>query len=329
MNVKQRILLVVVVGLIAVVTTVVLRSRGTDSDVLTASGTVEATDALLGFQSPGRIDTIAVREGDDVTAGEFLAALDQSDLVARREGALASSAAAGATLRELQSGSRQEDIAQARAAVTAAEQRLADAERDVDRSTRLNAGGAVSDEVLDKHTTVREVASADLERIRQVLALVEAGPRPERISAQTAIVQQTEAAVAQIDAAISYASILSPFPGRITVRHREPGEVVAPGAPVLTLMNPEERWVRIYVMENQVGRVSVGQSVSISADAHTDRTYEGIISFIADQAEFTPRNVQTTEERVKLVYEVRVRISGDPNFDLKPGLAADVTIAGG
>ena len=94
----------------------------------------------------------------------------------------------------------------------------------------------------------------------------------------------------------------------------------------MTVMNPADRWIRIYVPESQVGRLSVGMPATIRADAHPDRTYDGAIVFIANEAEFTPRNVQTTEERVKLVYRVKVRIAGDPEHDLKPGLPADVRL---
>jgi HlyD family secretion protein len=138
--------------------------------------------------------------------------------------------------------------------------------------------------------------------------------------------EQAEAVVAQIDAALDFAVIRAPFGGVITVRHREPGETVPAGAPVLTLMNPNDRWVRIYVREDEVGRVALGLPATITGDADPDREYEGRVVFIASQAEFTPRNVQTTEERVKLVYRVKVQITGDPSFELKPGLAADVRI---
>ena len=87
-----------------------------------------------------------------------------------------------------------------------------------------------------------------------------------------------------------------PFPGIVTIRHREPGETVSPGLPVLTVMDPEDRWVRIYVREDRIGEVSLGQAATISSDTYSDRTYEGEVVFIANEAEFTPRNVQTTEE---------------------------------
>ena len=119
-----------------------------------------------------------------------------------------------------------------------------------------------------------------------------------------------------------------PFPGIVTVRHREPGETASPGLPILTIMDPEDRWVRIYVREDRIGEVNLGQSASISSDTYPDRTYQGEVVFIASEAEFTPRNVQTTEERVKLVYAVKIRITGDSSQDLKVGIPADVILQG-
>ncbi len=123
---------------------------------------------------------------------------------------------------------------------------------------------------------------------------------------------------------LEQATLRAPFNGTIVVRHREPGEALQSGLPVLTLRNFDERWVRIYVPGDEVGRLAVGQTATITADSYEDRSYTGIVSYIASVAEFTPRNVQTTKDRVKLVYEVRVRITGDSNMDLKPGLPADV-----
>jgi HlyD family secretion protein len=95
---------------------------------------------------------------------------------------------------------------------------------------------------------------------------------------------------------------------------------------VVTLLDPDDRWVRIYVREDLIGRVAIGQPARIAADTYRDRVYAGEVVFIGSEAEFTPRNVQTSEERTKLVYPVKVRITGDPSFDLKPGVPADVTL---
>ena len=328
MTPKQRARIIVPV-VIAIGVAVWFGTRSADDDGgLRASGTVEATEADLGFQLPGRIAELRVDRGDRVTQGQVLGRLDQTELEARRLAAQARVTAMAAQLDELHSGFRIEEIAEGRAAVRAAEEQLADARRTHERSQRLLDGGAISQEVLDRHRTAHEVAAAEVDRAKERLAVLETGPRRERIAAQEAGVAQAQANVAEIDAALRNTVIEAPFAGLVTVRHREPGEITGAGAPVVTIMNPDDRWIRIYIQENAVGRVSIGQRATISADTFLDRRYGGEVIYIASEAEFTPRNVQTTEERVKLVYEVRIRVTDDPSFDLKPGLAADVELAG-
>jgi HlyD family secretion protein len=305
---------------------VTLAACGRNGEEISASGTVEATEAQLGFPIPGRIHEVRVREGDRVGAGDTLALLDRSELLARRAQASAQLEAARALLTELLAGSRSEERAQARQALRAATDRHDDAARDLERVRRLVAAGALSQEALDKAQLQVEVLRAQKEQAEQQLQLVETGPRRERVEAQRAAVAQAEAAVRQIDASLANAVIISPFDGVVTVRDRESGETVAAGSPVLTVMNLDDRWVRIYVPETRVGAVRLGQGAVITADTYPERRYGGAVSFIASQAEFTPRNVQTQEERVRLVYAVKVRITRDSSYDLKPGLPADVRL---
>jgi HlyD family secretion protein len=312
-------------ALLAVAAYLLVRHHG-GNGVLLASGTVEATEAALGFQVPGRIDWVGPHEGDRVRAGDTLAALDRTELTARLAQARAQAAAARALLTELEAGSRSEELAQAREAARAAEDRYVDAQRDHGRVARLFQGGAVSQEALDKAQLALDVAQSQRDQADQQLQLVQSGPRKERIAAQRAVVAQAEAAVHQVDATLSNAVIAAPFDGVISVRDREPGETVGAGAPVLTELNLGDRWVRIYISEDRIGAVKLGQAATISADTYPGKTYGGAVSFIASEAEFTPRNVQTTEERVKLVYAVKVRITGDANNDLKPGMPADVRL---
>lgn len=301
---------------------------GDDAEgVLHASGTVEVTEADLGFQLPGRIALVPAREGDAVATGEELARLDAAELEARMAAARAQEEAARAVLAELEAGARTEEVAQGRAGVRAAARRVEDAARDLERARRLFEGGAVSREALDKAETAHTIAEAALDQARQQLRVLETGARPERIAAQRAAVASSAAAVRQAEAALGNAVIRAPFDGRVTIRHREPGETVQPGQPVVTLMDPDDRWVRIYIPENRIGAVSVGQPASIRSDTYPDQAFDGRVVHIAREAEFTPRNVQTQEERVKLVYAVRVAIAGDPGMVLKPGIPADVTLA--
>ena len=303
-----------------------LSGDGDGAEVLTASGTVEATEAHLGFQAAGRIREIRAEEGDPVGAGDTLAVLDRRELLARREAAEAEIEAARAALRELEAGSRPQELEQARSAVRAAEQQREDARRDFERTRTLYEGGAASEEALDKTETRLEVATAELEQARERLSLAEDGPRQERVEAQRARLRGARASLRSVDAILDNMVVTAPFAGIVTVRHREPGESVPPGSAVFTVMDPTDRWIRIYVREDRIGAVSLGQPATITSDTYRDRSHEGRVSFIASEAEFTPKNVQTQEERVKLVYRVKVRITGDPERVLKPGMPADVEI---
>ena len=305
-----------------------LRDGSGAPGTLTASGTVEATDADLGFQAPGRVLSIYVREGDAVSVGDELGRLDARELEAVLAGASAQLNNAQARLAELQRGARPQELATAEAAGRSAAQQADEARRSADRARTLFEGGAISRQTMDQAQTVLEVATGAREQAEERLALVREGPRTETIVAQRANVELARANLARAEAALAHTVITAPFGGLVTVRHREPGEAVQPGAPVLTVLDPDDRWVRIYLREDLIGQVRLGTAAEIVSDTYPDRVYEGEVFFIGSEAEFTPRNVQTAEERIKLVYPVKVRITGDPNFELKPGIPADVTLLG-
>ena len=299
---------------------------GASLEELTASGTVEATEARLGFQATGRVDTIAVREGDRVREGDVLAFLDRTEALARLDQARAQVEAARSALSEMERGARPEELAQARAGREIAEQQLVDARRNLDRTRNLFEGGAVSEENYERSQVAYDVARGRYDQAQAQLGIVEAGPRSERIDAQRAQLRQAEAGLRVARSMLTNMTVVAPHDGVVTVRHREPGEMVPAGSPVLTIMNPNDRWVRIFVREDRIGAVKIGTRADITTDTYPQRIYEGSVTFIAAEAEFTPKNVQTTEERVKLVYAVKVSVSGDPVLDLKPGMPADVRL---
>lgn len=309
----------------AIVVVSVLRGRGGNGSLL-VSGTVEATEARLGFEAPGRLAEVFVREGDRVVTGQILARLDTTEVAARLEQSRAQQAGAQARLLELERGSRSEEIGQARAEASAARDRLKQAVLDRDRAQLLFDGGAVSREVYDRAVTALDVARAQAQQVDERLRLVERGPREEQIAAQRAALAGASASRDAAAAALDDMTARAPFPGVVTLRHREPGETLAPGNPAITIMNPDDRWVRIYVPENRIGRVSIGQAAAVASDSYPGKRYRGEVTFIASEAEFTPKNVQTAEERVKLVYAVKVRIAEDPAMELKPGMPVDVEI---
>jgi HlyD family secretion protein len=326
----RRIAVAVVIVVLAgsAVSYLAMRTGG-PADGLLASGTVEATSADLGFNVPGRVEVVEVREGDRVTRGQLLARLDAAELEARSSAAQAQVAAARAVLAELEAGARSEEVSQGRTALRSATRRLDDAARDLARARRLFEGGAISREALDRAETAYELAEAGVASAQDQLGVLETGPRPERIAAQRAAVESAEAVARQAAVAVENAVIRAPFDGQVTIRHREPGETVQPGLPVLTVMDPSDRWVRIYIPETRMGAVAIGQNAAITSDTFRGKEYAGRVVFVASEAEFTPRNVQTREERVKLVYAARVAIDGDAAFELKPGMPADVRLLDG
>jgi HlyD family secretion protein len=323
---KRRIIIPVAIIVVAVVLWLVVFRDSRDDGALLVSGTVEATEAQLGFSVPGRVEEISAREGDLVKTGAELARLDRSEAQARYDQARAQLEAARALLAELETGTRPEELAQARAARDAALERRDDASRDKERAQKLFDGGAISKEALDKAKTAFEVAENQYTQAEELVRQLETGPRKERIEAQRAAVAQSEASVKAAEAVLSFMVVAAPFDGLVSVRHREPGETVGAGAPILTLQNRDDRWVRVFVPEQRIGAVHHGSPAEITTDTYGDKTYSGVVAFIASEAEFTPKTVQTAEERVRLVYAVKVEITGDESYDLKPGMPADVRL---
>jgi len=297
-----------------------------DGKNLVASGTVEATEAQLGFPATGRIDSVSVREGDRVTRGQKLAVLDSAEIESRLEEARAHADATRAALAELERGSRPEEVAQARSTRDAAEVEHDNAVRNLERAKTLLEGGAISQEELDDAESREQVAKSRRDHADEELRLIQKGPRTERIAQQRALSAQADAQVRTLEATLSNLTILAPMDGIVTVRHREPGEITPSGSPVVTVMDPQDRWVSIYVSEDRIGQVKLAAAATLTADSFPKKTYRGRVESIASEAEFTPKNVQTTEERVKLVYQVKVRIEGDEGLDLKPGMPADVRL---
>jgi HlyD family secretion protein len=325
MKVNPRIILAVLgVAILATVVTLLVRRAGKGD--LAASGTVEATEAQLGFTVPGRIDAILVREGDAVKRGQVLAVLDTAEASARLAQALAQRDAARALLLEMQHGSRPAEIGQARATRDAAQQRLNDAQQDFERQEELKKTEVVSQQSYDKAKAARDVAQSEFRQAEDAYRLVQQGPRPERVAGQRAQVANAEGSIAAMRVQLANMTIRAPFDGVVTVKSREPGEIVAAGSGVVSVMDRNDRWVRIYVSESRIGAVHTGLPASITSDTFHGRRYPGQVVYVSSEAEFTPKNVQTREERVKLVYAVKVRITDDAKFELKPGMPADVTL---
>ena len=294
---------------------------------------------------------LAMREAELAGAQAALAELEAGSRREEIAEAEAARAKAQGVLAELEAGSRPEEISTAEAVV-----RREEADRDrlaleVKRYATLAREDAVTVQTKEaveaqyamavaRVAEARErlklaragpreeqkaQARAALAEAQARLALVKAGPREETKAQARARVRQAQEAVALARARLGFAQIGAPLSGLVLSKNIEPGEFVAAGTPVVTIGDLVHIWLRAYVNETDLARVKLGQRARVTVDSYPGKTYEGRLAFIASQAEFTPRNIQTEKERVKLVYRVKINVN-NPAFELKPGMPADAVL---
>jgi HlyD family secretion protein len=269
-----------------------------------------------------------VDEGETVQKGQLVARLDSSDLVHEVAIRTAEVQSARAVLAELIAGSRKEEIAQAEAVLAAAEAEAKRAADDFLRQEELYRREVIPKQRFDAARAARDTSAAQVRQSREALLLARKGPRQERIDQGRARLREAESALALAEERLGYASLAAPTAGMVMAKHIEPGEQVAPGTPVITIGELDNVWVKAYIAETDLGRVKLGQAARVRTDTWPGKTYEGRVSFISSESEFTPKNVQTEKERVKLVYRIKITLP-NPDRELKPGMPADAEILTG
>ncbi len=298
-----------------------------DGGSVFASGTVDATEVVVSFRVPGTLRRRPVEEGSVVKAGDLVAALDDREALARLQQAEAAKQAAQARLADLEQGYRPQEIAEARAQAEQARANLAHLEDEAKRSETLFEGGATSRQRQDRDRTAAAVAAQQYKAVQERLKLLQGGYRPETIRAAAAQLEEAGAAVAAARVALEDLQATIPLAGVVTRTHAEVGETLGAGRPVASVTDISRPWIRVYIPENLIGKVRLGMTAKVTVDTFPDRAFSGRVSYVSPQAEFTPKNVQTQEERVKLVFAVNVTVD-NTDGTLKPGMPADVTIAG-
>lgn len=305
-----------------------------------ATGYVEATEVRVSAQVGGRILELKVAEGDRVKTGDVIARLDTADAELTLRRATADREQADAQLALLRAGSRVEDVRQAQAQlqstqndVHAAQAELDAATADVERFENLLRANAGSVKQRDDAVTRRDVASARVRAAQDraqaasdLVAKLKAGSRPQEIEAGRARVASAEAQIATLRKAISDAVVLSPVGGVVTSKLLDAGEMAAPHAPIAVVTDLDHAWANVYVDEKTVPQLRIGQGAAILTDA--GQRLNGAITFISPKAEFTPRNVQTAEERSKLVYRIKVTADNRDGV-LKPGMPVEAELQPG
>jgi HlyD family secretion protein len=297
---------------------------------------------------------VALRRAEERAAQSALAELTAGSRPEEIAQAEAGVQKAQARLDELLAGSRPQEVAVATAAVEKAQADLARLKTDFERQKQLYDRDVISAREFEASRTAYEIAGGrlreDAERLKLVRegprgeeieqaratlreagqrhALVKKGPRRETIDQARARLGQVQEARAMAETRLGYATLVSPLSGVVLSENVEAGEHVAPGMPVVTVGGLDNVWLRAYINESDLGRVKIGQRVRVTTDSYPGKTYEGRISFISSQAEFTPKNVQTDKERVKLVYRVKADFA-NPTAELKAGMPADAVIMTG
>jgi len=284
---------------------------GGDGDSIEASGTIEGTDITVASEVMGRVLSVRVDEGARVTPGDTLATIDDTEYRIQLRQAQANQRSQESAYRLLLEGSRREDILQSEAAFRTAE-------ADYKRMKDLLASSTVTQKQYDDAYN-RYVAA------EQTFHKLVTGSRRQEVEGARARAESAAAQADLLEKKVRDCVITAPTEGTVTLRGIEPGEFVSPGVPVLRITNLDRVKLMIYVAESDLGKIRSGQEASIFVDSHPDRPFPGTIVYISPVAEFTPKNVQTKEERTKLVFAVKVEAENREGI-LKPGMPADATV---
>jgi membrane fusion protein YbhG len=298
------------------------RNAGT----LLLSGNIEAHESLLSFQVAGRIDDLPVEEGKFVEADAIMARLDDRDYrqqVATDEAAVK---VAEAQLRLALAGTRHQELEAIRQAMLNAEANLDQRKLDYARIKQLFEADATSRENFDLADTNLKQAQSAYEQAKQNFDQAVEGTRKEEIAIAVAQAEQARETLKYARIQLDHTMLRAPFAGVALVRQAEVGEVVSPGTPVFTFADLKHIWLRAYVAETDLGRIRWGEKARITVDSLPGKIFTGTISFISSKAEFTPKSVETHEERVTLVYRIKIDIY-NPGYELKPGMPADARLA--
>jgi HlyD family secretion protein len=306
---------------------------------LRVSGHVEATEVRVGPDVGGRILTLDVKEGDRVSVGQLILTLDRRDIELALMRARAEQAQADAQLRLVLAGARPEDVHQAESQVTVARTdvepakvELQAAQQDLDRFETLlkqNSGSQKQrDDALARRDLARErVASAEsrVKAAEENVTRVKAGARVEEIQAARARLAAMAAQIEALQKSLSDTRLVSPVAGVLTEKLVEAGEVIPPRAPAVVIVDLDHAWADVFVPEPIVPTLKIGQPATIFTDAG-GAGLKGTITFISPKAEFTPRNVQTADERSKLVFRIRIAVDNKDGV-LKQGMPVEAELS--
>ncbi|MBZ0201219.1 MAG: efflux RND transporter periplasmic adaptor subunit [Ignavibacteriaceae bacterium] len=299
--------------------------NGDEKQFIDASGTIESTNIIVSSRTAGDIQTMNYNEGDRINAGDTILIVDHDLLNIQLRQAIAGSDAAEAQLKLMQKGARKEDIKQAEENLKQTEVNFKLAESDKGRMQNLYESRSITKKQFDDAMARFELMSAQYNSAKENLSKVKQIFRPEEIDQAKANLNRSAAGADLIRKNIDDSYVVSPINGFLVKTFVERGETVTPMSSLFKVSDLDIVELVIYVSENELGYVKLGQKAEITMDTYKDKKYEGKITYISPEAEFTPKNIQTKDERTKLVFAVKIQIP-NPQYDLKPGMPADARV---
>lgn len=299
--------------------------NGVKQGSVTATGTIEATESSIAAQVPGRIMKVNYEEGSLVKKGDTLAEIDPRSLAQQVNQAQAACEVAKQNYDLLVAGARREDLRVAEEGVKQAEANFNLVKLAFDRTQKLITDRSVSQSQMDAAQAQYDVASAQLKSAQETLAKLRQYARPEEIQARAAQVKQAQAALDYAIIALEHCYVTSPIDGTILERLVEVGDYANVGTPIYTVSDLRTMKMTVYVGEVDLARIRLGDDAKVLLDGMPDHPFDGKVVYISPTAEFTPKNVETKEDRIKLVFAVKLAIANSENY-LKGGLPADATI---
>jgi len=299
--------------------------REAEGGPIIGHGTIEVTESDVSPLATARVLRVVVEEGQMVRPGDTLAVLTQSSLPATIAAQRARMQAAEAALTDLQRGARPQEIQAADAELRGAASEVERTTAEAARMRSLAASRVVSQQALDNAEAAARDAASRRDAATERLALLRAGARPDRIRQAQADVANARAALAGAEATAGDLVLLASQEAIVLSRLAEPGEVLTPGTPAVTLGEVGRPWVRVYLAARDVGRIKVGQAAEVMLDGVPGRTWVGTVTIINPRAEFTPRAALSETERADLVFGIRIAVA-DTTGAVKPGLPATVRL---
>jgi HlyD family secretion protein len=288
-------------------------------------GNVDIREIQPAFNDSDVITEMTVSEGARVKKGELIARIDDSRYAARQAQARQQADSLKATLDKLVHGSRPEEIAQAKATMEGLRAVYENSKVLYDRTVGLVPKGAASTEDRDNALAQLNASRETYEAAKQAYALAVQGPRAEDVAAARSAYEAAVAAATLAEHEFADTKLYAPGDGIVEDRILEPGDMASPSTAVYTIALIQPLWVRAYVPETELGKLALGQPASVTTDSFPGHRYRGWVGYIAPTAEFTPKTVETTELRTRLVYQVRIYVCNSDN-QLRLGMPATVTV---